>query len=657
MHADPPPSVSSELPVGSERSGWFRRYQYSPHKQLRRAEQSCLTMHRRRLLVATAHLQPAAERSLEIQAPARGPNSSGVLLPKPLLLVVDDVGWRSGADRSADGIGAWRAGVERQHTDEDYLALAALGRRLKMRAQCGMILCDWDRERACAAQPTTTWLGAKYTNEELGDGKWAESAAALMLDEHAAHLEFTLHGVGHERWDWSGGAQRSRSEWFGAAHRNPQWKDDSAGSGGRHWPLKDLQGHVTCFTAIMQQYKIEGFPETFVPTGFCYSWHTDSSRSTGHFMRTQGVKLCTNPFDVTTFSGGERATRPAIDGGLDHGLLVLDRGRYADRIPYDAVATVPGHPPPLNCSVCGIHFVNMLAEDKQDNLAVVERYADYFEQAGAVHGRVLSRNSLELASQWLHHAYTSVTIAEADRGVARRPVLTVSIDSSRLPREALPLVGPVIFQLVNTTVGPGDVDVDGSKHRRSMRRLTEIRIPLGSTLRPVAVWEHCGHAFVSVMSIQGSLRNAESAGSETLELSFEEGRRGGPGNPWHPTARLVAGREDNSILTAVLPLVLRSDDTCFIENIAMHQSVDAEQGLLKSVLIDCVVYGSQQIDVLLPIKPRNICEVARSGESAHITLALRAVAPGAVEGTHIATVQLQVVGRWVNGKKCRIRLA
>ena len=619
-------------------------------------------MHRRRLLAATIHLQQqetAGERGLEIsEEPARH-NSSGVLLPKPLLLVVDDVGWRSGADHSVDGVGPWRAGVERQHTDEDYLALAALARRLKMRAQCGMILCDWDRERACAAQPTTTWMGAKYTNDELGDGKWAESAAALMLEEHAAHLEFTLHGVGHERWDWSEGVQRSRSEWFGAGHRNPQWKDhDSTGSGGRHWPLEDLQGHVACFAAIMRQYKIEGFPETFVPTGFCYSWHVDSNCSTGHFMRTQGVKLCTNPFDVTTFSGGEGATRPAIDGGFDYGLLVLDRGRYADRIPYNAVATVPCHPPSLNCSVCGIHFVNMLAEDKQDNLAVVERYARYFEQAGAVHGRVLSRNSLELASQWLHHAYTSVTIAEAGSDIAGGPVLKVSIESSRMPREALPLVGPIILQLVNTTVGPGDVDIE---HGRSVRRLTEIRIPLDSTLRPVAVWEHCGHAFVSVMSIHTSIRSAASGESylpcpsETLELSFEEGRRGGPGNLWHPTARLIAGCEVDSSLTAVLPLVLRSDDTCFIDNITMHQSVDAEHGFLMSALIDCVVYGSQQIDVLLPIKPRNICEV--SGESAHVTLALRAVAPGAVEGTHIATVQLQVVGRWVNGKKCRIRLA
>ena len=51
-----------------------------------------------------------------------------------------------------------------------------LGRRRRC-PQCGMILCDWDRERACAAL-TTTWLGAKYENEELG-GKGGSCRAAL----------------------------------------------------------------------------------------------------------------------------------------------------------------------------------------------------------------------------------------------------------------------------------------------------------------------------------------------------------------------------------------------------------------------------------------------------------------------------------------------
>jgi hypothetical protein len=592
---------------------------------------------------------------------ARRRATNGVLVPKPLLLVVDDVGWRSGADGSADGVGAWRAGVARQHTDEDYLALAELGRSLKMRPQCGMILCDWDRERACAKQPTTTWLGAEYENEQLGDGKWAESAAALMLDKHAAHLEFTLHGVGHERWDWSDdGVHRSRSEWYGAAHRNPQWQDHESTVAGRHWPLADLEGHVACFTAIMRQYQIMGFPETFVPTGFCYSWHADTGRSTGHFMRTQGVKLCTNPFDVTTFSGGKQATRPPIDGGFDHGLLVLDRGRYSDRIPFNAVATVPRQLPPLDCSVCGIHFVNMLALDKQDNASIVKQYTAYFEEAGTVAGRVLSRNSLELASQWLHHAYTSLEIVGASGSA-----LTVSLDSQRLPQEASPLIGPAVLQLVDTAVVLGNGD-DEDTARPSRRRLTEVRVPQGSVLRPVAVWEHCGHSFISVTTIDTSRSNHRSDSSMnmtsprpsgTLELAFEEAsrkrrRKTEPAKSW-PVARLMttSNHEDCSASSVVLPLVLRSEDTMMLNSITTHHSEplneDADSRCADYVVINCVVYGTQRIDIMLPFRPLKVSEI--SGQSAHIALELRSVAAGVIAESYVATVVLKVVGRWVNG--------
>ena len=103
------------------------------------------------------------------------PPAAAVTIPRPLLLVVDDTGWRSGDDRSGRGE-AGRAGVTRCHTDADYQALAALAARLRMRVQCGMILCDWDRDSICAAHPTTTWLGAGWQNKELGDGAWAERA-------------------------------------------------------------------------------------------------------------------------------------------------------------------------------------------------------------------------------------------------------------------------------------------------------------------------------------------------------------------------------------------------------------------------------------------------------------------------------------------------
>lgn len=121
----------------------------------------------------------------QVADPQQQVGSGGVSVPQPLLLVVDDVGWRSGTDSSSAG-GPWRAGVDRIHTEADYLAIATLGQRLHMRVECGMILCDWDRSGVCARHPTTTWLGSGWVNAELdadGSCEWAENAASIMFDQ------------------------------------------------------------------------------------------------------------------------------------------------------------------------------------------------------------------------------------------------------------------------------------------------------------------------------------------------------------------------------------------------------------------------------------------------------------------------------------------
>lgn len=56
-------------------------------------------------------------------------NINDFCLPLPLQIVIDDVGWWSGKDDSANN-GPFRSGINRNHVPADYTALAELGKQL-----------------------------------------------------------------------------------------------------------------------------------------------------------------------------------------------------------------------------------------------------------------------------------------------------------------------------------------------------------------------------------------------------------------------------------------------------------------------------------------------------------------------------------------------
>ena len=324
--------------------------------------------------------------------------------------------------------------------------------------------------------------------------------------------------------------------------------------------------------------------------------------------RRQGVRLCTNPFDVATFADG--AERPPADGGFDHGLLVLDRGVYADRVPYNAVGTVPQKPPAADCSVVGLHFINLLAMDPAENAAAVDLHAEYIEAEAKRPGRIVARNSAELASQWLHHRHTKVRCSD----LSAKGEVAVHIDMRDLPAAAWPeLVAPLVLQL------PG-----GS------RRLRRIAVVEGDPFAAVAAWEQYGHQFVSVAA-----DGPGAVGQVTLTLE-EAGVDGGGVSP-------VATRGGS-----LAPLLLRTEDTMVLRRVAPISAT--------ATAVDCVVYGKQAIEVLVPSRP---VSVAVEGTE-HVRVALEAVrecegtaADGSLATMYGALLRLEALGRPVNGRPCR----
>ena len=311
---------------------------------------------------------------------------TSISIPRPVQLVIDDVGWREGWDLSARG-GPWRAGVNRLLGPSDYHAIANIGQALAIRPQAAMVLCEWDKENVCAQFPTTTQHGRAWDNSSRV-GPWADEAAEIFV-ERAEHIELALHGVGHEHWE---DGQRFRAEWFG---RDPS----------EIWDTGVLRSHAHCFRQILDQHRLgpdwgSRFPPSFVPAAFRFYWNNSDPQSTGALMHGLGVRYCSTPFASCCFLSGE-PERP--DGGFDHQLIVLDRG--GSGVPWDAFAAVPDELP--TTSICGCHWPNVLMEDPAANEESVAAWVAYLRQIEAAGGWTLGRNMAETVSQWLYHSFAT----------------------------------------------------------------------------------------------------------------------------------------------------------------------------------------------------------------------------------------------------------
>lgn len=391
---------------------------------------------------------------------------SDLVIPRPVQLVIDDVGWREGWDLSAEG-GPFRAGVERLLGPPDLAAIADIGEVLGIRPQAAMVLCEWDRRDVCARFSTTTYCGHAWTNRDR-IGPWLEESASLFR-ERSAHIEFALHGVGHEHWE---DGTRTRAEWFG------QHASD-------RWPPEILRGHWECFLEIMADNGLgpdQGIspPRSFVPCAFRFLWNNSDPHSTGALMTEFGIRYASTPFSTCTFVDD----RPEFsDGGFEHGIVVLDRGHSG--IPWHAYDTVPGRFP--DTSICGIHWPNLLRPDPAENPHSAAAWAAWLRDVEHQSGVMLGRSMAQTVSQWLWC-----------RGARLRRIADNewTLDVAGLPARArgLGLVQPVVLELS----WPPDraepaVDITGGRWLGRWRREDHVyltvapsdaKTPIGVRLRP-----------------------------------------------------------------------------------------------------------------------------------------------------------------------------
>ncbi len=315
-----------------------------------------------------------------------GDTVSGVfaVIPMPIQVVIDDVGWWSGEDGNARQE-PYRTGIARNHAPADYQAIVDLGRALNIRPQAAMILCEWDRENILRELPTSTWMGANWDNKKWV-GPWLDEAAEIITS-NSDHYEFTMHGIGHEYWD---GESFTRAEW---ADRN-----------GVMRPVDQVEAHLDYFAKLMEQNNLGNFPTSFVPTAFNHGFGPtgDHDVSFAEILSGRGINYINTPFD--DMANAEAANFDYF--GFDAGVITVDRGR--DLLSWKAIGTPPRGE--LRGPTCGMHWPNLLHQDPERNGEIVEAWATFLKPYNEKMETLLAPNSLSFRHQLVHYVRTRLNL-------------------------------------------------------------------------------------------------------------------------------------------------------------------------------------------------------------------------------------------------------
>ena len=306
-------------------------------------------------------------------------------IPRPIQVVIDDVGWWSGWDGSGQQE-PFRTGISRDHTLADYKSIIELGRSLNICPQAAMVLCEWDRENILRDLPDSTWMGINWDNGKWA-GPWLDEAADLICN-NPDHFEFTVHGIGHEYWS---GGNLSRAEW--------------ATADGTMRTEEFIHNHLEYYQKIMQQNRLGSFPQSFVPAAFNHGFGTTAGNqvSLAELLNGFGISYINTPF--YKMQNADKVKNAVF--GLDAGVLTIDRGN--DLLNWNVISSLPKGEIPG--PTCGMHWPNLLHENPERNSEIVQGWAAFLRPYDDRLETLLAQNSDHFQKQLIHHISTRIRVA------------------------------------------------------------------------------------------------------------------------------------------------------------------------------------------------------------------------------------------------------
>ena len=320
-------------------------------------------------------------------------------IPRPLQVVMDDVGWFNGKDDREIG-GPSRSGLKRYHCLEDYQAIERLGKNLGQKINCAFVIGEWDLENRLPrtiphfSHFGSSWDNAKYRNPR----EMAEMAEFITAAEH---IDVCIHGLYHGYY-MPGTDNHDVSDYYYRIHGELiMVKED------------EVRLRLETFLEILYKYGIRKPVNSFVPPSFQYRAFELSA-----ILKDYGILYVTTPFASLT------PRKPDDTVFIENGIITCNRynqkalpwdGAACD---FDTVVTPQG--------ILGLHWPNILHMDPAENPKVVDRTQSFFDRSTEQFGIVLSKDVGFCATQYLYEKYTKISASDG----------TVTLDFSEVPEAA-----------------------------------------------------------------------------------------------------------------------------------------------------------------------------------------------------------------------------
>lgn len=301
-----------------------------------------------------------------------------IIIPKPMQLCLDDIGWFFGADQRESQLPS-RTGIHRRHVLEDYQIVEEIGKGLNQKINCMLVIGEWDRKKLLAKIPYSNKYGAAWEGSEYYDDVEAHKIFEYLNASN--FIELGWHGLLHDSWNDEGilmGTELSIPE--GCKRGNPVCL-----------PSDDyMRIH---FDAWFEIYNDWGFKSPI--RAFASPCGARNNLVDGRMTRM----LKEYNFQFWQNGTGPAKYRPYWNDILENGTVVQNgiicNMKNKSMGPWEIYDMDPEIMEPLTYEKLGInggHWVNFLRFNPKKNMENLEGWIRYWDNHGEMFGCIISRD-------------------------------------------------------------------------------------------------------------------------------------------------------------------------------------------------------------------------------------------------------------------------